>query len=72
MEFLFVKFDDKRFLVIDDAPTAWETNEAVLIQAGPHVISLSSPPANFSPPEIEVDMINTSVLNPKQIRFEKV
>ncbi len=72
MEYLFVEFDDDRRLVIDNAPTAWRTNETVPIQAGSHVVSLVTPPANFTPPEIAVVMAWTSVDNPKTIKFTKI
>lgn len=71
MEYLIVEFEEQRNLVIDDALTAWRTNETVPIPAGYHVVALSLP-TNFAPPHIEVMMAGTSVGTPKIIKFSKL
>jgi hypothetical protein len=58
--------------VIDDVPTDWRTNEIVLIEAGWHDVTLATPPADFSPSTIAVDVIYTAPTNPKKIKFDKV
>jgi hypothetical protein len=73
MEYLFVEFEEDRWLVIDDAPTAWRTNEKVPIEAGDHIVSLVTPPANFTPSQVPVVMVmaGTSVDSPMTIKFTK-
>jgi hypothetical protein len=68
MEYLFVEFHEDRLLVIDDAPTWWHTNEKVPIEAGPHNVSLVTP-VDFTPPQIQVVMIGTSIDCPQRIKF---
>ncbi len=70
-EFLVVKFDEDRGVIVDGAPGEWRTNQTLQLEAGTHVITLTPPP-DFTPPEIEVVLKNTTVLDPKEITFTKV
>jgi hypothetical protein len=71
MQYLVVKFDEDRGVIVDGVTGEWRTNETLQLQAGTHVITLA-PPLNFTPPEIKVVLRNTTVLKPKEITFAKV
>jgi hypothetical protein len=71
MEFLIVKFAEDCELFIDRQSTDFVTNKPLQISPGHHLVSLSFPPANFTPPEIFV-MANTTDQKPKTIEFQKV
>jgi hypothetical protein len=72
MEFLIVKFAEDCELFIDGQSTDFVTNKPLQISPGHHLVSLSFPPANFTPPEILVVMANTTDQKPKTIEFQKV
>ena len=44
MEYLVVKFDEDRGVIVDEASGAWRTNRTLMLQAGAHSISLVTPP----------------------------
>ena len=70
-EYLVVKFDEDRGVIINDAPGAWRTNQVLQLQAGTYIITLEAP-GNFTPTEITVVLRHTTVLAPKEITFTKV
>ena len=70
MEFLLVRFEEDRGLVVNGIPQG-RTNIVVELERGTHVISLESPPDDFTPDEIEVVLENTTVISPKEVRFDK-
>jgi hypothetical protein len=71
MEFLIVKFDEDRGVIVNDAPGARRTNKVFQLQAGTYIITLAAPP-NFAPTEIEVELTGTNVLAPMEVTFTKV
>lgn len=68
MEFLLVKFDEDRGVIVNSGSGAWRTNQILQLEAGTYVITLA-PPANFTPPAIWLVLGNTTVLAPHQIAF---
>lgn len=70
-EFLLVKFDEDRGVIVNGAPGEWWTNQTFQLQAGTYLITLA-PPNDFTPPNIKVVLKNTTVLEPKEIVFTKV
>jgi len=71
MEYLVVKFDEKRGVKVNGASGKRVTNETLPLRAGTHKITLEPPP-DFIPPEIEVVLTHTAVNAPKVIIFKKV
>lgn len=71
MEFLLVRFEDDRELIID-GDTQGRTNIAIELEKGTHIISLKSPPLDFRPQEIKIVLENTTALSPMEVRFEKI
>jgi PEGA domain-containing protein len=68
MEYLVVKFDRSRRVVIDGSPFG-STNTVIQIEAGTHTITLA-PPADFSPPTpLTVVIVDTSVITPLTVSF---
>ncbi len=70
-EFLIVKFDEDRGVIINSAPGEWRTNQILQLQAGTYVVTLA-PPNDFKPPDHRFVLKNTTVLAPKEIVFTKV
>ena len=68
MEYLVVHFDEDRGVIIDSAPGAWRTNKTLILQAGTHIIELALP-ANYSPASIEIELTDTTPLQPYEITF---
>lgn len=71
MQYLVVQFDEDRGVIVNKAPGAWRTNRILQLQAGNYIITLA-PPLAFTPPEIWLELKNTTVLQPKTITFAKV
>jgi hypothetical protein len=71
VEYLVVKFDEDRGVIVNSGPGAWRTNQILQLQAGTYVIALE-PPANFTPPAIWLVLSNTTVVSPDEITFTKV
>ena len=70
MEFLLVRFEEDRGLVVNGKPQG-RTNIVIELEKGTHVISLATPPQDFRPDEIKVVLENTTVISPKEVRFDK-
>ena len=70
-EFLVVKFEEDRGVIVNGVPGEWRTNQTLQLQAGIYIIMLA-PPNDFTPRDIKVVLKNTTVLNPKEIIFTKV
>ncbi len=70
-EFLLVKFDEDRGVIVNGAPGEWRTNQTFQLQAGTYVITLA-PPNDFTPPDYRFVLKNTTVLDPKEVAFTKV
>jgi hypothetical protein len=68
VEFLVVYFDEDRGVVVNSAPGAWMTNQILMLQAGSYIIELA-PPLNYRPLSIPIELINTTVLQPREIYF---
>jgi hypothetical protein len=71
MEYLVVKFDEDRGVIVDEATGAWRTNRTLMLQAGTHNIALA-PPQDFQPREQEVVLTFTSVTDPMFITFTRI
>ena len=67
MEYLVVKFDRSRRVVIDGSPFGL-TNTVIQIEAGTHTVTLA-PPADFSPATLTVVAVETSALAPLTVAF---
>lgn len=71
MEFLVVNFDDDgRGVIVNSAPGAWTTNQILMLEAGTYYIELA-PPADFTPLQIPIQLVDTAVDNPYQLYFTK-
>ena len=70
MEFVLVLFAEEREVVIDDVNSGEETNKVIEVEAGTHCFSLAGT-RDFVPLEQFFTVVNTSVLNPREVRFEK-
>ncbi len=70
MEYLVVYFDEDRGVIVNDAPGDWMTNQPFMLQAGSYTIELA-PPLNYKPPSIPITLINTTELQPCEIRFTR-
>jgi len=70
MEFLLVRFEDDRRLVVNGRPQG-RTNIVIELEKGTHVISLATPPEDFTPEKIKIVLENTTVISPKEVCFDK-
>ena len=68
MEFLLVRFDQDRRVIVNGAPGEWRTNQLLQLQAGNYIITLA-PPNDFAPPERWCVLKHTTVLDPKVLSF---
>ena len=67
MEYLVVKFERSRRVVIDGNPFGL-TNTVIQIEAGTHTVTLA-PPADFAPATQAVVVVDTSALAPMTVTF---
>jgi hypothetical protein len=70
VEYLVVYFDDDRGVIVNSAPGAWTTNQILMLEAGMYYIELA-PPADFTPLQIPIQLVDTAVDNPYQLYFTK-
>lgn len=71
MEYLIVKFEEDRGVVIDDNPQG-RTNIEIELEKGTHVIRLATPPKDFTPEKIKIVLENTTFISPKEVCFDKI
>jgi len=71
LEYLLVKFADRREVVINDISQGW-TNVTLELEKGSHTVRLKSPPSNFRPEKIEIELKKTTALKPMEVHFEKI
>jgi hypothetical protein len=70
MEYLLVVFPESRRVLVDGIDLEQETGVVIEVEAGTHIVTLRGP-ADFLPPEHEITLENTSVLEPLEVHFEK-
>jgi hypothetical protein len=70
MEYLLVKFQESRGVIIDGISEGM-TNQVLELETGTHSVTLEAPP-DFTPELHEFILRKTSVISPKVISFEKV
>lgn len=70
MEYLVVNFYEDRGVIVNSASGAWRTNQILMLEAGTYTIGLA-PPANYSPPALGIELVNTTVLQPYEVYFGK-
>ena len=70
MEYLLVRFPEKRRVIIDDIDTGQHTGEVIELEAGHHDITLSGPD-DFVPETQSIVLQNSSELAPMEVSFEK-
>jgi hypothetical protein len=70
MEYLRVLFSERRKVVIDGVNSGQYTGDVIELEAGRHIVSLNGEP-DFDPELGEIILEGTSVLVPKEVRFEK-
>jgi hypothetical protein len=70
VEYLVVYFDDDRGVIVNSSPGAWMTNQILMLEAGTYYIELA-PPADFTPPQIPIQLVDTTVDDPYPIYFTK-
>ena len=71
MEYMKVVFSEVCEVIVDGVVSGQQSGEIIELDAGHHVISLKVP-LNYKPIEQEIILENTSVLDPMEVRFEKV
>ena len=73
MEYLLVHFigSPRSRRVMIDGKFNSHTGALIQLDAGTHTITLG-PPANFTPPEITVELKDTAELAPLEVTFEKL
>ncbi len=71
MEYLIVRFDEDRNLIVDGSPQG-RTNVTLELEKGLHVIGIQPPPENFRPPSKKVTLVDTSENSPMEVLFEKI
>lgn len=71
MEFLLVRFEDKRGVIVDDVPQG-STNEVIQLDEGTHFVTLSSPPSDFTPEQAKIALSGTTPISPMEVIFEKI
>ncbi len=69
MEYVKVTYPTDRFVYLDDEQ-AGRTNEVLRVEAGTHVFDLGTP-ANYKPASRQVEVKDTTVLQPLVIAFSK-
>ena len=70
MEYLLVKFQESRGVIIDGASEGM-TNQVLELETGTHSVTLEAPP-DFTPDLHEFILRKTSVISPRIISFEKI
>ncbi len=68
-EFVIVKFDRRRRVVVDGAPNGF-TNETLTVSRGPHRITLGVP-VNYSPSFRRPTVTDTTPGSPMPLEFER-
>jgi len=68
MEYLAVRFPRSRRIKID-GKFSGRTDDLIELEAGTYTVSLG-PPANFAPESQQVVLSETSVLAPREVRFD--
>jgi hypothetical protein len=68
-EYLLVSFPQPRKVLLNGAARG-NTNELLFLEGGKYTVSLEPPP-DFTPPEQEIDLRNTSTMNPLAVEFEE-
>ena len=69
-EYILVKFDEIREVLIDETPAGYNTGDVIELEAGTHTITLKEP-KNFSPLKQDVNPSGTSPTRPQKIYFSK-
>ena len=69
-EYLTVSFPHPREVLIN-GESLGETNELLSLEGGKYKVSLN-PPSDFTPPEQEIDLRNTSAMNPLEVEFQEI
>ncbi|MHB8069891.1 MAG: hypothetical protein ACYDIC_18525 [Desulfobaccales bacterium] len=69
MEYMKVLFPKSRRVLLNGEPRGY-TNELLELQGGKYKVSLEPPP-DFTPPEQEIDLRNTSAMEPLEVKFEE-
>jgi hypothetical protein len=69
-EYLEVLFHHRRMVLINGVNMG-ETNTLLELEGGIYEVKLA-PPHDFAPARQEIDLRNTSALNPKQVEFNKI
>ena len=67
-EYLVVLFPQRRGVLLNGAPRGY-TSELLELEGGKYLVSLEPPP-DFSPPVQEIDLRNTSAMEPREVEFE--
>jgi len=70
MEYLLVRFSEKRRVIIDDIDTRQHTGEVIEMEGGHHDIRLSGPD-DFVPKIQSIILQNSTELEPVEVRFAK-
>lgn len=67
MEYLLVRFKERRKVIVDGEYNGW-TEELIELEAGTHTISLA-PPNNFKPLKEAVTLRDTDTISPMEVKF---
>lgn len=69
-EYILVKFDEVREVIVDGTASGYNTGDVVELGAGTHTIRLQAP-RDYTPGEQNVTPVGTSPLQPEIISFYK-
>lgn len=69
-EYLEVLFPHRRMVLINGSNMG-ETNILLELEGGVYEVKLG-PPQDFTPAQQQIDLRNTSPLNPKQVEFQEI
>jgi hypothetical protein len=69
-EYLEVSFPQRRIVLVNGVSMG-ETNMLLELEGGKYEVKLA-PPQDFAPARQQIDLRNTSALNPKQVEFKKI
>ena len=70
-EYILVKFDEIREVIIDGVASGYNTDDVIELEPGTHTISLVGSP-DFTPTQQDVTPSETSPLQPQEVNFSRV
>lgn len=69
-EFILVKFDEIREVIINGVASGYNTNDVIEVEPGTHTISLAGL-SDFTPTEQDVTPSGTNPIHPQEVNFSR-